>query len=80
MAALFPTFACNEKGSAQRKVGNLGEDTGLTPEEIAFHDALANSQSADEILGNDQLQLIAHELLQGFKANVSIDWAHRDSD
>ncbi len=25
------------------------------------------------------LKIIAHELLQGLKANVSIDWAHRDS-
>ena len=25
------------------------------------------------------LKIIAHELLKGLKANVSIDWAHRDS-
>lgn len=78
-AVLFPIFARSEKGSAQRKVGNHDEDTGLTSEEIAFHDALADNQSADEILGSDQLELIAHELLQGLKANVSIDWAHCDS-
>ena len=62
-----------------RDARNRGEETGLTPEEIAFYDALANNQSAVDVLGNDQLKIIAHELLQGLKANVSIDWAHRDS-
>ena len=62
-----------------REARNRGEETGLTPEEIAFYDALADNQSAVDILGNDQLKIIAHELLKGLKANVSIDWAHRDS-
>ena len=30
-------------------------------------------------LGNDQFTIIAHELLNVLRANVSIDWAHRDS-
>jgi type I restriction enzyme R subunit len=62
-----------------REARNRGEESGLTPEEIAFYDALADNQSAVDILGNDQLKIIAHELLKGLKANVSIDWAHRDS-
>jgi type I restriction enzyme R subunit len=62
-----------------REARKRGEETGLTPEEIAFYDALADNQSAVDVLGNDQLKLIAHELLNGLRANVSIDWAHRDS-
>jgi type I restriction enzyme R subunit len=62
-----------------RDARNRGEETGLSPEEIAFYDALADNQSAVDILGNDQLKIIAHALLKGLKANVSIDWAHRDS-
>ena len=62
-----------------REARNRGEETGLTPEEIAFYDALADNRSAVEMLGDDNLKIIAHELLQGLKANVSIDWAHRDS-
>lgn len=31
------------------------------------------------VRGNDQLKIIAHQILKGLKANVSIDWAHRDS-
>ena len=30
-------------------------------------------------MGNDQLKVIAHELLQGLQSNITIDWAHRDS-
>jgi hypothetical protein len=45
----------------------------------AFCDALADNQGVVEVLGNDQLKVIAHELLKGLKANVSIGWAHRDS-
>ena len=62
-----------------REARNRGEETGLNTEEIAFYDALADNQSAVDILGNGQLKIIAHELLKGLKANVSIDWAHRDS-
>ncbi|MCC6006263.1 MAG: DUF3387 domain-containing protein [Rhodobacteraceae bacterium] len=62
-----------------RAARQRGEDTGLTPEEIAFYDALADNQSAVEVLGNDQLKVIAHELLKTLKANVTVDWAHRDS-
>jgi type I restriction enzyme R subunit len=62
-----------------RDARNRGEETGLMAEEIAFYDALADNQSAVDVLGNDQLKIIAHELLKGLKANVSIDWAHRDS-
>lgn len=62
-----------------REARNRGEDTGLTPEEVAFYDALADNRSAVDILGNDQLKVIAHELLKDLKANVSIDWAHRES-
>jgi type I restriction enzyme, R subunit len=62
-----------------RDARNRGEDSGLTAEEIAFYDALADNQSAVDVLGNDQLKIIAHELLKSLKATVSIDWAHRDS-
>ena len=62
-----------------RTARKRGEDSGLTQEEIALYDALADNQSAVEVLGNDQLKVIAHELLKGLQANVTIDWAHRDS-
>lgn len=62
-----------------RAARDRGEDKGLSPEEVAFYDALADNESAVQVLGNDQLKVIAHELLKGLRANVSVDWAHRDS-
>jgi type I restriction enzyme R subunit len=56
-----------------------GEDSGLSDDEIAFYDALAENSSAVQMMGNDQLKLIAHELLESLKANVSVDWAHREN-
>ena len=56
-----------------------GEETGLSDDEIAFYDALAENDSAVQVLGDDKLKLIAHELLENLKANVSVDWARKES-
>lgn len=62
-----------------RTAHQRGEEQGLSEEEIAFYDALAQNQSAIDALGDDKLKLIAHELLVRLRDNVSVDWAHRDS-
>ena len=56
-----------------------GEEEGLSQEEISFYDALAQNESAVEVMGNDQLRVIAHELLSNLKNNASVDWQHRES-
>ena len=56
-----------------------GEEEGLSQEEISFYDALAQNESAVEVMGNDQLRVIAQELLSSLKSNASVDWQHRDS-
>ena len=56
-----------------------GEETGLSDEEIAFYDALAENDSAREVMGEPTLRLIAHELVAIIKRNLSVDWMHRDS-
>jgi type I restriction enzyme R subunit len=56
-----------------------GEEQGLSEEEIAFYDALADNESAREAMGDDCLRLIAHELVQVIRTNTSIDWMHRAS-
>ena len=60
-----------------RAARERGEASGLSDDEIAFYDALAENNSAVELMGNDKLKLIAHEVLESLKANVSVDWAHR---
>ncbi len=62
-----------------RAARQRGEESGLSDEEIAFYDALAENESAVQMMGDDKLKLIAHELLVSLRENVSVDWAHRDS-
>lgn len=56
-----------------------GEEQGLSEDEIAFYDALADNEDAIQVMGDDKLKLIAHELLMSLRENVSVDWAHRES-
>jgi Domain of unknown function (DUF3387) len=44
-----------------------GEETCLTDEEIAFYDALAENESAQRVMGEPTLRVIAHELVIGIK-------------
>jgi type I restriction enzyme R subunit len=62
-----------------RAARRRGEDEGLSQDEIAFYDALAESESAVEAMGNDSLKVIAHELLVSLKSSVSVDWSHREN-
>jgi type I restriction enzyme R subunit len=62
-----------------RAARQRGEESGLSDEEIAFYDALAENESAVQMMGDDKLRLIAHELLMSLRENVAVDWAHRDS-
>jgi len=52
---------------------------GLSAEELAFYDALAENDSALEAMGDEKLRVIAHELLEHLRANVTVDWQHRES-
>jgi type I restriction enzyme R subunit len=62
-----------------RAARRRGQDEGLSQDEIAFYDALAENESAVELMGNDSLKVIAHELLVSLKGSVSVDWSHRES-
>ncbi|WP_374765252.1 type I restriction endonuclease subunit R [Yunchengibacter salinarum] len=54
-----------------------GEEDGLSREERAFYAALADNESAVDVMGNAQLRVIAQELLNNLKSSVSVDWQHR---
>lgn len=56
-----------------------GEEQGLSNEEIAFYDALAQNESAVQVLGNATLGIIAHELLEQLRQNATVDWHKRES-
>jgi type I restriction enzyme R subunit len=56
-----------------------GETLGLTPDELAFYDALETNDSAVKVLGDDTLRMIARELVATVRKNVSIDWTIREN-
>jgi type I restriction enzyme R subunit len=54
-------------------------EDGLTPDERAFYDALAQNNSAVEIMSNQTLQVIAAELVLTVRSNAGTDWWRRDN-
>jgi type I restriction enzyme R subunit len=56
-----------------------GQENALSPEEVAFYDALANNKSARDLITEPTLRVIAHELLVSVRGNISVDWMHRDA-
>ena len=62
-----------------RDAQQRGEEEGLSEEEVAFYDALAENDSAVEVMGNKQLLVIAHKLVEAMRKNISVDWAQREA-
>ena len=62
-----------------RAANARGEQLGLSEDELAFYDALATNESAVQVLGDEQLRVIARELVETVRKNVSIDWTLRES-
>ena len=62
-----------------REANARGERLGLSDDELAFYDALATNDSAVGVLGDEQLRVIACELVETVRNNVSIDWTLRES-
>lgn len=62
-----------------RAAEQRGEESGLSIEEYAFYEALSVSDTAKDVLGDDTLRIIARELVQAIKSNVSVDWTVRES-
>ena len=58
---------------------NRGKQLNLTEEELAFYDALADNDSAVQVLGDETLRTMATELSKTIKNNISIDWTLREN-
>jgi type I restriction enzyme R subunit len=56
-----------------------GEELGLESYELAFYDALAQNQSARDVMGQDQLRELAIVLVARVRKNASIDWNLKES-
>jgi type I restriction enzyme R subunit len=56
-----------------------GQALNLSDDELAFYDALAENESAAEILGDENLRIMAKILVTKVRANTSIDWTIKES-
>ncbi len=50
----------------------------LSEAERSFYDALAENESAVEVLGNEELRIIATELVNSVRESSGVDWWERD--
>ncbi len=62
-----------------KEAASRSESLGLSNDEILFYDALANNEAAVRELSDETLKLIAHELTENLRQNVSVDWSKRES-
>lgn len=56
-----------------------GEELGLSSDETAFYDALAENGSAKEAMKSDTLRLMARKLAEMVKEMSKLDWNQRES-
>jgi type I restriction enzyme R subunit len=68
---LYQTFTrCQELLDLAKRIReeqHRGKDLGLNEDEVAFYDALADNESAKQVLGDDTLKTIAREFISGAK-------------
>ena len=68
-----------ELAKEMRAAQKRGEELGLSSDELAFYDALEVSDTAVKVLGDETLRIIARELVDTVKQNVTIDWTVKES-
>lgn len=61
------------------KAHQEGESLGLTPEELAFYDALTKPRVVKDVYSNDQLREMTKELTDTLRRSRTIDWQKKDS-
>jgi type I restriction enzyme R subunit len=54
-------------------------DLGLSESEMAFYDALSDNDSANDVLGDQQLVDLARVLVEKIKNSTKVDWTIKDS-
>lgn len=57
----------------------MARTTACRPEEEAFYEALVDNESAVGVMGDNNLKVIAAELVTQLQDKASVDWAHRES-
>lgn len=68
-----------EMAKAIREAPKRGEALGLTEDELAFYDALADHEGVRDVMGDDVLGVIAHDLAEAIRNSVTIDWTEKEA-
>ena len=58
---------------------NEGDDLGLSPDELAFYDALTKPEAIRDFYENEELVAITKELTETLRKNQTIDWQKKES-
>lgn len=61
------------------EMDNEAEEMGLSDYEYAFYTAVANNDSAKELMGKDKLRELAVVLTESIRKNATIDWTIKES-
>lgn len=62
-----------------RKADARGEDLGLSDDELSFYDALANNESARDVMNDETLREIARVLVDKVRGSATVDWTIREN-
>jgi type I restriction enzyme R subunit len=61
------------------KANTRGAELGLTKEELAFYDALAENGSARALMAHESLRTLAQALVVTIRNSATIDWTRKES-
>ncbi|MCW9054637.1 MAG: type I restriction endonuclease subunit R [Candidatus Pacebacteria bacterium] len=62
-----------------RGADERGEDLGLSDDELSFYDALANNESARDVMNDETLRDLARVLVDRVRASATVDWTIREN-
>jgi type I restriction enzyme R subunit len=68
-----------EMAKQLRDAPKRGEALGLTEDELAFYDALADHGGVREVMSDKVLAKIAHDLVEAIRGSVTIDWTQKEA-
>ena len=62
-----------------RQAHQLGEQLGLSQEELAFYDALTKPQAVKDFYSNEELVTLTRELTEALRKSRTIDWQKKEA-
>ncbi|MBI4706193.1 MAG: type I restriction endonuclease subunit R [Deltaproteobacteria bacterium] len=68
-----------EMARQMRDAPKRGDELRLSEDELAFYDALCAHGNVRDVMGDEVLAKIAHELVEAIRASVTIDWTQKEA-